>query len=221
MRQTKLLLTILFGMALVLFLALVPGASARSGGISGYSGNPATNGGQICNACHSGGITPVVTLSGPTMVAVSATNVYTLTISGGQQSYGGFDVSANGGVLAINEIGTQLLDGEVTHLNRRPVNASNEVVFTFQWQAPATPGPYTLYGAGNSVNNGNGTNGDQAAADTLMVNVGAPTAVSHIRARVAAVGIGALWPLAGWLVLATAVATVEHRRERGDRPLPP
>src|SRR3990172_1566682 len=69
-----------------LFLALgglmgIPVVEAFPSGITGYSGNPATNGGAICTNCHSGGIVPTVTLSGPPSVAPSATNSYALTIS--------------------------------------------------------------------------------------------------------------------------------------------
>ncbi len=175
MRQLIILLTVLLFVVFGLFLALVPTVSARSEGISGYSGNPATNGGQNCNVCHSGGVTPVVTLSGPDSVEINATNVYTLTISGGQESHGGFDVSADGGTLDLNEpSGTQLLNGEVVHSESRPVDTNNEVVFTFLWQAPAVPGTVMLYGAGNSVNNGMGNNGDRAATDTLTITVSEP-----------------------------------------------
>ena len=43
--------------------------NAASGGRFCYSGNPATQDGMICTACHAGGSTPVVSLSGPTRVA--------------------------------------------------------------------------------------------------------------------------------------------------------
>jgi len=69
---------------LIFFLILfTPSACASSAGIAGYSGMTA---GVTCNACHYGGITPTVTLTGPTSVASGSTNQYTLTITGGRRS---------------------------------------------------------------------------------------------------------------------------------------
>ena len=55
------------GLFLLLPFAALIKPQASSSGINGFSGDPAT-GGLTCNKCHSGGATPSVTLSGPTLV---------------------------------------------------------------------------------------------------------------------------------------------------------
>jgi len=161
------------------FLALAgpmgtPVAEAFPSGITGYSGNPATNGGAICTNCHSGGIVPTVTLSGPASVAPGATNSYALTISGGQRVGGGLDVSATGGSLASAGSDTQVQGGEITQRSPKAADAGGNVVFNFNWTAPLSPGAVTMYGAGNSVNLSGGTSGDNAAKSSLAIVVQAP-----------------------------------------------
>jgi len=161
---------VLFAFALGLTLTQQGRLSAFPSGISGYSGNPATNGGRTCTNCHGGGITPTVNLSGPMSVTPGAINTYVLTISGGQRLFGGLDVSATSGTLAAFESGTQLLSGEVTHTSPKAVNASGAVSFSFQWTAPSSPGTATLYGAGLSAN-GSGTSGDDANLMAMAISV--------------------------------------------------
>lgn len=176
MRSTKLQR---WGMT-VLFLgsAIIGGRGleARSGGISGRSGNPATSGGSYCTACHSGGQVPTVTITGPTVVAPSSISTYQLRIvkpSGPNNVAGGLDVSATAGALSVVDSGTRLLNSEIVHDSPR-VAVGGQVTWTFNWTAPATPGTATLYGAGNAVNDNSNTNGDNAAATSLAITVGAP-----------------------------------------------
>jgi hypothetical protein len=134
-----------------LALGLVGPAAAESLGIAGYSGEF----GVDCNACHSGGTVPSVTITGPLQVPVGTIATYELKIVSGdlQQTHGGLDVSDTDGTLIATEAGTEILSGELVHSAPREQNASREVIFRFDWQAPAAPGQVTLYGAGNSVNN--------------------------------------------------------------------
>ena len=91
---------------------------ASLNGRVGFSGNPATNGGATCTACHAAGATvPTVVLQGPTTVTAGATNLYTLTISGGPAQTGGLNIAAgnNRGTLLPTGIDTQALLGELTH----------------------------------------------------------------------------------------------------------
>lgn len=87
---------------------------ATANGKVGYSGNPATNGGQTCTACHTGGSTPDVSLTGPTAVLPGVTNLYQLTIDGGPAQTGGFNVSINSGDL-LEGTESRLETGELTH----------------------------------------------------------------------------------------------------------
>jgi hypothetical protein len=152
-----------------LALGLVGPAAAESLGIAGYSGEF----GVDCNACHSGGTVPSVTITGPLQVPVGTIATYELKIVSGdlQQTHGGLDVSDTDGTLIATEAGTEILSGELVHSAPREQNASREVIFRFDWQAPAAPGQVTLYGAGNSVNNAQALLGDAAATDTLTVDV--------------------------------------------------
>jgi hypothetical protein len=164
-----------FALALLVWAGVV---QARSGGINGYSGNPATNGGSTCNACHAGGQVPAVVLSGPAEVTPLSVSTYTLTISGGQEVAGGLDVSATAGTLVVSDPGTYLRNGEITHSSPRAVDGNGAVSWSFNWSAPPSEGTVVLYGAGNSVNLGNGTNGDLASSDQLSVTVAAQAATA-------------------------------------------
>jgi len=161
----------------VLFLTSLTVTLASTTGINGFSGNPATTSGLDCNQCHSGGAIPVTTMSGPTSVLPNTVSTYQLVITGGQagglgSAGGGLDVSATGGTLISIEADTQLLFGELVHSTPRQVQfGQSSVSWNFRWQAPATPGVVTLYGAGNSVNNGQGNNGDAADTTTLVITV--------------------------------------------------
>ena len=169
-------------------LAMGGTAFADQGGRTGRSGNPATGGGATCSSCHSGGIAPTVTLTGPTTVAPGSVNVYTLTISGGQRVSGGLDVSATAGTLAsIAGEGTRLQSLEITHSTDKPVNAAGNVVFNFNWTAPAS-GSAILYGAGVSSDGDGSENGDGVARTTLAIAVAAAPATYTITASSGANG---------------------------------
>ena len=161
----------------VLLLSSSIAVLASSTGINGFSGNPATTSGLDCNQCHSGGQLPVTTMSGPTSVLPNTISTYQLTITGGQagglgSAGGGLDVSATDGTLISIEPDTQILFDELAHSATRQVQfGQSSVSWNFRWQAPATPGVVTLYGAGNSVNNGQGNNGDASDTTTLVITV--------------------------------------------------
>ncbi len=132
------LLTVWFGAA-----AAPRAAWGHAKGINGFSGNPATNSGSICTACHYGGTLPTVTLTGPTSLATGSTAVYTFTITGGPAVTGGLDVSTTGGILQATDSTTQLMSSEITQ-TAATAFSSNTLVFTFTLAAPATAGTVTL-----------------------------------------------------------------------------
>ena len=105
----------LAGLASVLLLTFTghAGLNLRSSGISGYSGNPATNNGRICTTCHSGGSGPSVSMSGPLMVETGSTSSYSLLIQGGQKVVRVDDVLATGGTIAACAQLVRSLGGEV------------------------------------------------------------------------------------------------------------
>jgi len=169
MIQRRLATFVLF---IVMQAAAVRALHAFHDGITGFSGNPAQNGGLNCNVCHTGGVAPTVTITGPASVATGATNTYTLRISGGQQAGGGLNVSADDGEFAVVDPGTQIIDLQVTHTSPRPVDGNLEVLFSFNWTAPPTAANVVLYGSGNSVNLNHTHDGDQASSTLLPISVG-------------------------------------------------
>lgn len=150
-------------------------ASASSRGRIGFSGNPATNDGALCSRCHTGGITPTVTLDGPMTVAPGATTWLTLTVAGGQAALTGMNVSATGGVLGVPEGAedVQLIEGELTQTNPKAVGDDDAATYAFLWEAPASDAMVTLYAVGNSVDGNGRPPGDAAAGVVLEIAVGA------------------------------------------------
>ncbi len=167
-----------FGSVVRVLVGLLPlvvasRVDAFSGGITTLSFNQSTG----CNACHTGGITPTVTLSGPTLVAPSSINDYTLTITAnGSQTLGGLNVSSALGVLGLggaDSANTQTLNGtggraEITHTAAK-LASGGLVTFTFQWTAPASFNSATLLGWGNNVNGNSSTTGDRASNASLTI----------------------------------------------------
>lgn len=152
---------VLVAMGIVFFSA--SGAFARSGGISGYSGNPST-----CIACHDGGIKPTVSLIGPTSVVAGSTTEYIFRVAGLANLTAGVDISAVGGSLQNLLATTRLLNGEIVQSNNlAPVNGVVDV--SFNVVAPAA-GSVKIYAAGLSVD-GSGTGGDGTSTAVLDIPV--------------------------------------------------
>jgi hypothetical protein len=162
-------------LASTVILASSSTSHAFSGGITTLSFGPSG-----CNQCHSGGMAPTVTLSGPTTVGAGSQSEYTLQIAhmGAGQTFGGLNVSAGDGALATggsDSANTQTLTGsggrdEVTHTSRKAA-VSGVTTFTFLWTAPVVDGMVTLSAWGNSVNGNGASSGDQASFTSLAVQV--------------------------------------------------
>jgi mono/diheme cytochrome c family protein len=173
--KSKIKLSATFILALIFLLILNP-VHAFKAGVTGYSNNP------TCTSCHNTGTMPTVTLAGSNTVTPGSSNSYSFTITGGQQHSGGLNISATSGTLLLQAGDTSLkkLNSELTHVQPATANAGT-VVWNFDWQAPATPGTYTIYAAGVSANGDNATSGDHAANDSLVITVGTsgpvPTAI--------------------------------------------
>lgn len=144
--------------AVLVGLGAATAVSASTVGKVGYSGNPATNGGQTCSLCHGGGSAPTAALSGPTKVLPGSTNVYHFTLTGGPAVVGGLNVSTTQGSLQDGS-DTRLESGEITHTWPKPFSVG-QVSFTFTWTAPPAAGTATLYAAGVSADGASNTDGD-------------------------------------------------------------
>ena len=165
--------------AFTAMIGFVSIAYAFSAGRVGRSGNPAT-GGETCTQCHSGGIEPTVKLAGPAFIQPGETAAFSLLIFGGQETAGGFNVSATDGDLAIlpGATDTQLKlesitnKNELTHTMRKDFDSAHQaVIFNFSWIAPAAESTATLYGAGNSVNGDGAFSGDGVNTDVFEIGI--------------------------------------------------
>lgn len=142
-------------------------AGAKEIGITGASGRN----GSGCELCHSGGISPVVELRGPRVMRVRTSTIMTLEISGGQETGGGLDVSAEAGRLAVaqNELETTRLSaGEITH--RHPKEGT-VLSWDFVYTAPEEPGTYRIWVAANSVDLDRTPRGDRSTRLVIRVDV--------------------------------------------------
>jgi hypothetical protein len=159
---------------------------ARTSGIAGYSGE---NGGLFCSnaglGCHeanAGAQQPTVRFEGPNQVDPGAEITYRFVLTSQNptvQIQAGLDVAASGGQLVVVAgQQTRMLQGEITHTGPKDLDANHEAAWEFIWRAPAAPGVYVLFGAGNNVNASATVEGDEANLTMLMVTVGSvlPTA---------------------------------------------
>jgi hypothetical protein len=161
-----------------LFWASVRFSQAFSSGISGVSGMQGTT----CTLCHSGGVEPVVALSGPTAVSAGQMATYQLTVTSTNpisQTAAGLNAAIAIGEMLNDGADTQVLNGEITHTGPKPNNVDGTATFTFHWTPPITAtGTFTMYAAGNSVNQNGDNSGDAPGTDTLLIQVQTPTDVS-------------------------------------------
>ncbi|MFP2924899.1 MXAN_6652 family MXYO-CTERM-anchored protein [Pyxidicoccus sp. 3LG] len=143
-------------------------ALATSTGIAGQSGKE----GPACSVCHQGGSLPTVEFEGPSTLAPGATGQYSLIIRGGPAKTGGADIALDNAQATLQAgTGLKKLGSELTHSAPRPFTG-NEVRFDFSLVAPSTDVTLTLFGAGNSSNADQSSEGDRAASTKLTVKVG-------------------------------------------------
>jgi hypothetical protein len=170
--------------AAVTLLALwTTGARAFSSGIATTSFPVPAMG---CTFCHSGGLTPVVTLEcldcGGAPLSVAPLSVHELKLTVfeiGTQDHAGLNVSSPTGTLATGgstAANTQTIVGggglaEITHTAPKAA-AGGMTEFSFLWTAPAASGAATIGAWGNAVDANGNTGGDDAASATLEISVG-------------------------------------------------
>lgn len=165
--------------AIAMQICFAGNAKAFSTGIPGFSGKQAD---LFCTSCHMDGTAPEVLLEqvepGVISPGTMATFRFTITSKRTQQKAAGLNVAASAGALAvIAGQGTKLLTPtqmlpEITHISPKSNDDNRQAAWLFTWQAPSTPGTYTLFAAGNSVNLDNSERtGDNATKTTLQVEV--------------------------------------------------
>jgi len=163
--------------ALIVSATMMPnGVEARDDGTIGLSGK---NSGTFCRNCHGGGTSPRVAFSGPTVVAPGALATFAFTVTSSDplgQLYAGLNLAATGGTFSVPPgQGLRVELGEVTHNEPKANDSSGQATFEVQWQAPVSPGIYTLYGSGVSANGDDLRTGDGAERTTMEVFVGVAT----------------------------------------------
>ncbi len=152
----------------VLAAVVLPGlAFANATGI-------AVVGSQGCNACHSGGVAPTVTVTpSAAQVGGGGTVTLTVTVTTPNGTRAGFNLDASNGTFTDPGPGVHLLGGNATHSAPKQEDASGIVTFTVDWVAPAS-GNVTFTAWGNSVNSNGANTGDRSASATTSVAVCTP-----------------------------------------------
>jgi hypothetical protein len=141
-------------------------ALAYQNGVAGYSGQS----GPTCTACHVGGGTPVVFVSGPSSLDAGDVGSFTFTIMGGAAVVGGLDIAVSGDATLVPGPDTISAGGDLTHRSPKPF-ATGTVIWNFSLQTGFDGGLITLYAAGNSCNGDGTPNGDDSADTMFTVQV--------------------------------------------------
>jgi hypothetical protein len=144
----------------VLFLGMMLYATYVFALSTGMTGVTRKNG--IGCTCHNPSPTTgvIVTINGPAELSPNQTAQYTVTVQGGPAVRAGTDIAASAGVLTPASSALQTVGDELTHTTPQSF-VGGSATFTFNYTAPGTPGSYTIYANGNSVNFNNDFTGDQ------------------------------------------------------------
>ena len=140
----------LFAVNFTIFCLLLSASSlfAYPGGVSGYTKKGISPG---CT-CHTSSPSSSVTLvfAGPSTLNTGETGDYTVlmtytsTITGG-----GIDIAASTGTLAKVDSRLKVLNGELTQPSKQ--TGTTQLLWSFKYTAPSTPGTQTLYATGCAV----------------------------------------------------------------------
>lgn len=168
---------------LVVLSLLSTAALANQLGVVGYAGNLT----ETCNACHSGGAVPTVSVTGPSTLQAGQTGDYRLTVSGGAGARAGMNVAVDSPAAQLLGVAADTVSfgNEVHHAAPRAFT-SGRATFAFKLLAPPFAGPVRLFGAGNSCNGNGSTSGDRAGFSTLTVTITGGTTAPRIVSPAAA-----------------------------------
>lgn len=123
--------------------------------------------------CHAGGTAPDVQFIGPSSVAPGGVAEFTLRVVGGQVAAGA-NIRANAGLL-VPGTGLSARNGQLVHAGDALAYTDGAAEFTFEWEAPDSPGAVDLFAAANSVDNNFVPTGDMWALASTTVTVGGGT----------------------------------------------
>lgn len=141
-------------------LVSVQNAQAHKTGITGVYQNG-------CGACHGGNANnnTQLQLTGNTTLKVGEQGAFTFKVSNANKTAAGCNLAILNGVGTKQAdlqggAGTQVLGDELTHTAPKGFGRVGGADFDFTWTAPAAHGTYTLYAAGNAVNESDTPEGD-------------------------------------------------------------
>ena len=147
-------------------------AFANPGGVAGYTGKPTTTApqGQSCNACHTGGAAPQVSITGPASLKAGESAEYAVVVATGAARASGA-VAATSGVMLAPIQGGGLRDsfGELVQDGSRSPSGG-QAQFRFRLTAPLSGTSVRLWAVGMG-SNGSGTGGDGSAQITKDIAV--------------------------------------------------
>lgn len=160
------------GLAAALALAaLSPLAEANP---DGRIINRSRTGCGTATTCHLMATGATAAIAGPMRVAPGVRSTYTLTVNSSLATFrqGGCDISVSSGSLAPNamQTGTRINGVDLVHNLGLARAAGGPLTIRFDVVAPASPGSYTIYAAGNATN-GSLVSGDAWAVTSLAVTV--------------------------------------------------
>jgi len=82
-------------------------------------------------------------------------------------------------LIDTNASGTKILNSELVHSSPNNVSGGS-ITWSFDWQAPSTPGNYTIFATGLSGDGNGGTSGDSTGATSLQITVAQATNQSPV-----------------------------------------
>jgi len=150
----KKLIFVFFSVSLVIVISLQLNADLN--GRTGRTRKTSTTG---CSCHGSVNSATTCTISGPDTVLQSTTALYTLTITNAALTGAGCDIATRRGTLVNTSGSTHLSNGEITHSNNIAMT-NHTVTIPFNYTAPATTGPDTLWAQGLATNSNNSESGD-------------------------------------------------------------
>lgn len=152
------------------FSLVDPAAEAFPTGQVAHTGSPDV-GAATCANCHQdSGLSASLSIDAPTSMRVNETTTVTITLRGGPGVVAGFNAGSGTGTLLVPGLGSQFVQGEVTHVAPKPFS-NGQAAFTFEWQAPAEATTVVWYVAAVSANADDGTTGDAVATTQLSITI--------------------------------------------------
>lgn len=146
---------------------------ASEQGRSGFSGNPAINGGVDCTACHTtGAARPSVSIFGPNDMNAGQTYQFSVVISGGPAVTAGVAISIGDSSGDLRSVDSRLrrFGSELSHSQPQRLSGG-AITFNFQWTAPNYNTNTTMYVGANSTNGRLDLLGDGIATATHSLRV--------------------------------------------------